>query len=351
MDKVREEPNTGCWLWVGYIDDSGYGVFRMDNKIRGAHRVSWNLWRGNIPPGLFVCHHCDVRFCVNPDHLFLGTAAENQADMKRKGRSVFGSNSSRSKLTEADVLEIKLLLREGKLKKREIGRLFGISTSNIWHIHRGENWKRCKLPVDSSVSHSLPSQQSHQPIKKKEFTMSAFQPAFDFVMNHEDPQRSGKVTEDAGGRTRFGIAQKFHPELKPEFFSAPVEDALKQAEEILRRDYWDRMRLSEIGNQNVANKLFDMAVNMGVHQAGNYAQRVANGLNHQNLVAQALLPVRRLVEDGILGDKSLVAINSFDPIAYYQLLCDLSRQHYIHVASINPAQSANLHGWLKRAAA
>jgi hypothetical protein len=59
----------------------------------------------------------------------------------------------------------------------------------------------------------------------------------------------------------------------------------------------------------------------------------------------------RLAEDGVLGDKSLAAINSFDPIVYYQLLCDLSRQHYIHVASINPAQSANLQGWLKRAAA
>jgi len=64
-----------------------------------------------------------------------------------------------------------------------------------------------------------------------------------------------------------------------------------------------------------------------------------------------LVPMFRLEEDGVLGDKSLAAINSFDPIAYYQLLCDLSRQHYIHVASINPAQSANLQGWLKRAAA
>jgi hypothetical protein len=64
-----------------------------------------------------------------------------------------------------------------------------------------------------------------------------------------------------------------------------------------------------------------------------------------------LFPMFRLAEDGVLGDKSLAAINAFDPIAYYQLLCDLSRQHYIHVASINPAQSANLQGWLKRAAA
>ncbi len=76
--------------------------------------------------------------------------------------------------------------------------------------------------------------------------MSHFLPAFYFVMNHEDPHRTGKVTEDAGGRTRFGIAQKFHLELPEEFFTGPAEDALKQAEEILRGDYWQPMRLDGI---------------------------------------------------------------------------------------------------------
>src|SRR6185437_7815546 len=128
------------------------------------------------------------------------------------------------------------------------------------------------------------------------------------------------------------------------------EEALKQAEEILRGDYWERMRLSEVSNQNVANKLFDMAVNMGVHQAGVYAQRAANGLitaqvalpsavSQRRMAAAAsaqdsggaggtatvadpyadlrpLVPMFRLAEDGVLGDKSLAAINSFDPIAY-----------------------------------
>ena len=192
--------------------------------------------------------------------------------------------------------------------------------------------------------------------------MADFEPAFDFVMSHEDPHRSGKVTEDAGGRTRFGIAGKFHPELKEEFFSGPADEALKQAEEIMRRDYWQPMRLDEIRNQNVAAKIFDMAVNMGVHQAAVYAQRAANGMitaqvvlppsaASENGVAQALLPVHSLVEDGALGNKSLAVINALDPIRYYQLLCDFSRQHYIHVASVNPAQATNLQGWLKRAAA
>ena len=192
--------------------------------------------------------------------------------------------------------------------------------------------------------------------------MADFEPAFDFVVSHEDPHRSGKVTEDAGGRTRFGIAGKFHPELTEEFFSGPADEALKQAEEIMRSDYWQPMRLDEIRNQNVAAKIFDMAVNMGVHQAAVYAQRAANGMitaqvvlppsaASENGVAQALLPVYSLAEDGVLGNKSLAAFNALDPIRYYQLLCDFSRQHYIHVASINPAQATNLQGWLKRAAA
>jgi len=196
--------------------------------------------------------------------------------------------------------------------------------------------------------------------------MAEFKSAFEFVMNHEDPHRTGKVTEDAGGRTRFGIAQKFHPELPEEFFTGPAENALKQAEEILRRDYWQPMRLDEINNQNVANKLFDMAVNMGVHQAGVYAQRAANGLIQARgaqlpgspdcagvarVGVEAPSAAAALAEDGVIGEKSLAAINALDPIAYYQLLCDWSRQHYVHVASINPAQAGNLQGWLKRAAA
>ncbi len=100
----------------------------------------------------------------------------------------------------------------------------------------------------------------------------------------------------------------------------------------------------------MANKIFDMAVNMGVHQAGVYAQRAANGLIHSR-GAQPPSAAFLLQEDGVIGEKSLAVINALDPIAYYQLLCDFSRQHYVHVASINPAQAVNLQGWLKRAAA
>ncbi len=164
--------------------------------------------------------------------------------------------------------------------------------------------------------------------------MADFKPAFLFTLQHEDSTRSGKVTIDVGGRTRFGIAEKFHPDLPEEFFTGPAEGALAEAEKIEEREYWDRMRLAEVESQNVANKLFDMGLNMGVRQSTVYAQRAA-----------------RVVDDGVIGGKTLAAINYADPLAYYQALCDLSVAHYRHVAAVNPAQAVNLAGWMKRAEA
>ncbi len=172
--------------------------------------------------------------------------------------------------------------------------------------------------------------------------MADFKTAFLLTLQHEDSTRSGKVTIDAGGRTRFGIAEKFHPDLPGEFFAGPAEDALAEAEKIEEREYWNSLRLAEVENQNVANKLFDMGVNMGVRQAAVYAQRAVNAL----VIADA-----RVAEDGEIGAKTLAAINGVDAIAYYQALCELSAAHYRHVVAVNPAQAMNLNGWLKRAEA
>lgn len=119
FDRCSPEPNTGCWLWLGSVSGDGYG--RMGDV--GAHRVAWAIRGGQIPPGMMVLHHCDQPLCVNPDHLRLGTAAENSADKVRRGRD---AAVRVSRLSEADMVEVMRLASQGATH-RSIGERFGVS--------------------------------------------------------------------------------------------------------------------------------------------------------------------------------------------------------------------------------
>lgn len=104
-----------------------------------AHRVAWVSANGPIPDGLFVCHHCDNRACVNVEHMFLGTHKENMYDMKAKGRSLRGSRQNMAKLNESQVLEIRKLQAAGVMGK-EIAKTYSVSKAVISMIKTGKLW-------------------------------------------------------------------------------------------------------------------------------------------------------------------------------------------------------------------
>lgn len=131
------EPNSGCTLWMKTLA-VGYGQISWRGRLIGAHRLAWIINRGPIPSGLFVCHKCDVPSCINPAHLFLGTARENNADKHTKGRTRVGRGSCQgsAKLTEFQILAIR---NDGRLQ-REIAEEYGVDQSNISLIKKRLGW-------------------------------------------------------------------------------------------------------------------------------------------------------------------------------------------------------------------
>lgn len=135
------EPNTGCWLWIGATGSDGYGKAIVDGRSRRAHRVSWEMFRGEIPPDVVICHRCDNPPCVNPSHLFLGTQLDNIADRHSKGRSAGprGVLNPNAKLNPKAVREIRELRARGLLL-REIAARVGVSRTSVRNALSGKTW-------------------------------------------------------------------------------------------------------------------------------------------------------------------------------------------------------------------
>lgn len=132
--------DSGCWLWTNTPATAGYGRIKTNGRIQSAHRVSWMLSRGPIPVGFFVCHKCDTPLCVRPSHLFLGTPADNMADMATKGRSIRGEATYTAKLKEHEVLEIRDLALT-TIPHAEIASWYGVATSLISLIKTRRVWR------------------------------------------------------------------------------------------------------------------------------------------------------------------------------------------------------------------
>lgn len=130
--KISVDPKSGCWNWQGSKVQKGYGQAWDGEKVKLAHRLSYELHRGPIADGMCVCHHCDNPACVNPAHLFIGTNSDNMADKVTKGRQ------SR-KLSDSEVRQIRAAVG---IIQQDLATQFGVGQDEISRIRSGKRWKR-----------------------------------------------------------------------------------------------------------------------------------------------------------------------------------------------------------------
>jgi hypothetical protein len=132
---------TGCREFQGCIQANGYGRATVRRHTDYAHRHAFRLANGSIPDGMDVCHTCDNRCCINPEHLFLGTRSENMADAVRKGRQAKGNRLPQTKLTPEQRARIAERIAEGVLTK-QVAEEFGISRPHAGYVARTEGVRR-----------------------------------------------------------------------------------------------------------------------------------------------------------------------------------------------------------------
>lgn len=139
--KFVRESDSECWLWFAAKGSHGYGNFWNGKAYTTAHRVAYELYIGQIPDDFFVLHKCDVRNCVNPSHLFLGTQADNMNDKALKGRAagphLYGESNPQAKLSWGLVKQI----RVASGTQRGLATLFGVGKTTIARIKGGACWK------------------------------------------------------------------------------------------------------------------------------------------------------------------------------------------------------------------
>lgn len=140
------ELEKDCLIWPWRKNwEEGRAMVCVDGRGDNAARVLWKLFRGSIPNGLCICHHCDNPSCVELTHLFMGTHGGNAADRDRKGRAAKGETNSSAKLTENQVREILKRYVGGRISQKKLAAEYGVSDSTISYIVRHKNWKHIRV--------------------------------------------------------------------------------------------------------------------------------------------------------------------------------------------------------------
>jgi len=142
--KVKKSKPNDCWVWTGCRHPFGYGMLTLFSPSKHkecAHRISWEIHNGPIPHGLHVLHRCDNPPCVNPDHLFLGTHADNLKDAADKGRMPKGTEHHNAVLSDEDVIMIRRLYSPRIYSTYMLAKQFGVGQSAIFKIISNKNWK------------------------------------------------------------------------------------------------------------------------------------------------------------------------------------------------------------------
>lgn len=147
---AKVDKSGNCWIWKGALMPQGYGGFYLDStRRRGyAHRASWEITNGQIPPGMSILHSCDNRKCVNPSHLRIGTQRDNVYDMLSKGRFngrfkniQIGTDNPASVLCNEDIAAIRACYCTGRFGYRRLGSMFGVTPIAIKKIILRQTWK------------------------------------------------------------------------------------------------------------------------------------------------------------------------------------------------------------------
>lgn len=143
----NSEPVTesGCWIWTAGIfkERGGYGALCVNRRAAKAHRVSYEVFRGTAPTGKLVCHKCDVPSCVNPEHLFLGSYADNNVDKVLKGRAKARSGEAhpKAKLSESDVIRLRADFSAGGMTRRQLAKKYGVGKTAVDQVIFRVTWK------------------------------------------------------------------------------------------------------------------------------------------------------------------------------------------------------------------